>query len=151
MEYIVHLWTDCSGRRRDKKFHVKGPWYSSQTWTYVVKFDKTFSLRWVWGQLMLPFISYGMKNDAYKGSCLWDLVHGAYRGSSLWDFTVARILRLILSNHYFFNLLDWWSKNWQKTWKSIYVSPFWMKWVHVCEKCHGHLIINSAYISYIYV
>ena len=37
-------------------------WYSLQTWTYVVKFDRTFTLRSIWGQLMLTFISYGMKN-----------------------------------------------------------------------------------------
>ena len=51
---------------------LKGPWYSSQTWTYVVQIDKTFSLRSVWGQLMLPFISYGMNNEADRGSFLWE-------------------------------------------------------------------------------
>ena len=51
---------------------VKGLWYSLQTCTYVVIFDKTFSLPSVWGQLMLPFISYGMKNEADRGSFLWE-------------------------------------------------------------------------------
>ena len=50
----------------------KGPWYSSQSWTYVVKFKNTFSLRSVWGRLMLPFISYGMNNEADGASFLWE-------------------------------------------------------------------------------
>ena len=50
--------------------HQNSPRDSSQTWTYFVKFDKTFSLISIWFQLMLPFISYGMKNEANRGSFL---------------------------------------------------------------------------------
>ena len=48
--------------------------------------------------------------DPFHGN----LVHGAHRRSSLWDFTVARILRGILTNHCIFNLRNWWSNDWEK-------------------------------------
>ena len=59
-----------------------------QTWTYIVKFGEMLSLFSVWDQLLLPFISYGMKSEAD-----W--------GSFLWCYTVPRILCGILCKHYF--------------------------------------------------
>ena len=75
---------------------LKGPWHCMQTWTYVVKFDKSFSSSSVWGQLMLQFITYGMNNEADRGSILW--IFSTQENISLWGFTVARILRGILTN-----------------------------------------------------
>ena len=54
------------------EYWLKGSWNSSQTWTYVVRFDNTFTSRSVRGQLMLPFISYGLKNEADRGSIPWE-------------------------------------------------------------------------------
>ena len=39
---------------------------ASQTWNYVVKFDKTLSLHSARGQLMLPCICHGIKNEAIQ-------------------------------------------------------------------------------------
>ena len=49
----------------------KGPWHSLQTRTWVVKFDKSFSLRSLWGQFLLPVFGYCMKNEGNRGSFLW--------------------------------------------------------------------------------
>ena len=56
--------------------YLKGTWYSLQIWTYVVNIDKTFSLHSVWGQLILLLICYGMKNEADRGSFLWEFSSG---------------------------------------------------------------------------
>ena len=82
---------------------IKGPRYFSQTWAYVVNFEKTFSLRSGWGQLMLPFISYGMKNEVDRRSFLWEFsTRGPQKIFSM-GFTVARILSGILTKQYFFD------------------------------------------------
>ena len=84
------------------------PWNSSQTWTYVVKLDRTLYLRWDWDELILPFISYDMKNGADRKSFLWEFIVLVNRRSSLWGLPVARILRgtpKILAVHYSFFFL----------------------------------------------
>ena len=75
--------------------------------------DETFLLRSVWGQLIFPFNIYGMKNEADRGSLLW-------------GFTVAMILRGILTNHYFSYLRNWWFHDGEKPLEMIHVSPFCM-------------------------
>ena len=50
---------------------------------------------------MLPFISYGMKNEADGGSFLWEFSTGGPKKILSMGFTVARILRGILTDNYF--------------------------------------------------
>ena len=57
---------------RERIEKIKGPWCSSKTWTCVVKFDKTFLFVLSLRPMMSPFISYGMKNEADRGSFLWE-------------------------------------------------------------------------------
>ena len=68
-------------------YFLKEPWYLSQTWTYFVKFDKTFSLRPIWSKLMLLLLSYGMKNEPNTGSFLCEFrtqSDKAHKRSSPW-------------------------------------------------------------------
>ena len=87
------------------QFFREGPWHSSQTWTDFSKFGKTSSLRWVWGQLISPFISYGVKNEVDRGSFPWECSTRGTTEYPLWGFTVAlaRILRGPFSIHYYFH------------------------------------------------
>ena len=116
--------------RWTERRYLKGSWNFSQTWAHVVKFDQKFFLRSFWGQLMILFINYCMKNEANRGSFLWEFsTLKAHRGSSLWGFTVARVLRGILSNLFFFLYIcvNQWSNVREKTLEMIPVSHLCMK------------------------
>ena len=115
---------------------LKGPWYSLQTWTWVVKFDVTFSSRSVWVQLMWPLIRFGMKNETDRWSFLWKF--------STWGIQKILSMGFYCSwdphwSLFFFGVqlpIQWLRKNVRND------SHFSMRSVQVCEEFEGPLSPN---------
>ena len=125
---------------------LKGPWNSSQTWTCGVKFDKTLSIvqfeaNWCDRSLVMAW-KMKQTEDHFYGNVI------THKRSSLQGITVARILGEILSNHYSFNLLSWWSNVGEKALGIIPVSHFCTNQVQVCEDFQGPLISSQDWITF---